>query len=1095
MASPCIIKYNGKEYDYQTFASMLHDGMLKDLVNRDVIDNSDFVGTMEVFEPEVDKAEKMKKIIDVINKAFPSAKAKEDSTLKGIAGKVDENGKILINPNYAGFDTPIHEAGHILIDGIGYENKVIQSAINQLKDTDLWKEIEGRYEELSEEGLGKEVLAEAIGREGEGIFDTEVEKSKFKKYLDYIFDWLKTKLGMNKNIAKSLAKQVIGGIGTKEMRAKGPYLQKEKEEEDKPKPKKPKKTQILGMDLYRKVVLKREVDQEEKDLAKIDELLEREDLDADTIDALKQTKKNIEYVRRLDSKKYRGYRASDKRLTEIRASENLNNYNENELIQILNDIEGLDNDAKEAFGNEVKVKIALYLDRKGKDRLSAEHKDYIEQVGNKKDISKLSINLMVLSQADQNQPALQELSKVYDEAYLDKVIETNDKQSENEQLAREVIKEKNKQLGIVEKTGGALFANDSAKYFEYMVNPKAIELQDGRYTPGYWTMEQGRAKGFSKAQLNYLQFHRNLVEERSKQILGDQYYETASPDMEIIQIDKGFQEAYKSEGLINAFSYYLGGGKNNLSRVRIEYTDPVTKKESIDYFANIEKKIANYGKKGKLEQGRALGLILKYNFRARRQLKSGMNADERTNPLEIKGSSEYSINGQGQLVSKFDKPRSSGRGYSTDFFRAANEFIAETAHVKNMSKVLTISRAVQHLANNGYEQAGIMKKPNVAEYLEEWTNMHLFKKATERDPLLDASLRKLRALTSMTTMLFNTTAQSINIFMGNYNSWRSENTETLRKGNARLFAGKREFNKKSGYGVFNKYAMDIVRKYNIASIDTESNPRLEIGSLFEKLGSLGTRWGEIQIQSSLALGLMSEADYNSFQYVTKPNGVKVLEVKPGVDEQALKQRIISYSNRVSDIQGKYGEKDRRNIMNGEIGKAVFQFKVWIPDWWKERYGAEYIDRNNVVRKGSWTVVSSKGIKALKKQIKDKGVYKGLFDGKTPESKAFLSNLKGVLVTATFLILKYSDDEDDRKRKAASLADKMVGNMLFIFDPDQLKYTITSPAASLGTAGKLIDATGKLLKFDAEEAEKAGKELGSIAPGKKLYNYYDELSEE
>jgi hypothetical protein len=1104
MASPCIINFNGKDYSYEQFASMLHDGMLKDLVNRDVIDNSDFVGTMEVFEPEVDKTDKMNRIVESIKKAFPNVEVIIDDTLTGVAGKVDKQGRIYINPDYAGFDTPIHEAGHILIDAIGYENKVIQSAISQLKDTPLYKETKGRYKELSEEELGKEVLAEAIGREGADVFDTEAEKSKFKKYLDYIFDWLKTKLGMNKNIAKSLAKQVIGGIGTKGIKqtATGKdTLQKEKEEEGKPKPKKPKKPQILGMDLYRKVVLKREVDQEEKDLAKIDELLEREDLDADTIEALKQTKKNIEYVRKLDSKKYRSYRASDKRISDIRASENLNNYNEDELIQILNDIEGLDNDAKAAFGNEVKVKIALYLDRKGKDRLSDEHKDYIEEVANKKDISSLSIKMMVLSQADQNQPALQELSKVYDAAYLDKVIETNDKQSENEQLAREVIKEKNKQLGIVERVGGALFANDNAKYFEYMVNPKAIELETGRYLPGYWTMEQGRAKGFSKAQLNYLQFHRNLIEERNKQILGDRYYDVASPDMEIIQTDKGFQEAYKSEGLINAFSYYLGGGKNNLSRVRIEYTDPVTKKESIDYFANIEKKIANYGKKGLLEKGKALALVLKYNFRARRQLKSGMNADEKVNPLEVKGSGEYSMNGQGQLVSKFDKPRSSGRGYSTDFFRAANEFIAETAHVKNMSKVLTISRAVQHLAKDGYIQAGIMQKPNVAEYLELWMNMHLFKQSKENDPLLDASLRKLRALTSMTTMLFNVPAQGINVFMGNYNNWRSENTETLRKGNARLFGGKREFSRKGGYGAINKYAMDIVRKYNIASIDTESNPRLEIGSLFEKIGSLGTRWGEIQIQSSLALGLMSDADYNSFEYVTKPNGVKVLEVKKKdsngkpIDEQALKQRIISHSNRVSDIQGKYGEKDRRNIMNGEIGKNVFQFKVWIPDWWKERYGREYIDRNNVVRQGSWTIASSKGIKALKKQIKDKGVYKGLFDGKTPESKAFLSNLKGVMITALFLAVKYSDDEDERKRKAASLADRMVGNMLFIFDPDQLKYTITSPAASLGTAGKLIDATGKLLKFDAEEAEKAGKELGSIAPGKKLYNYYDELSEE
>jgi len=233
MASPCVIKYNNKEYSYEQFAAMMHDGLLRDLINKDVIDNSDFEGSMEVFEAPEGTTEKINAIIDTIKKAFPKVEVVIDDTLEGIAGKVDKDGKIRVNPNYAGFDTPIHEAGHILIDAIGYNNKVIQSAINQLKDTDLWKETEGRYTELSEEELGKEVLAEAIGREGADIFDTEVEKSKFQKYLDYIFDWLKTKLGMNKNIAKSLAKQVIGGIGTKGIKqvATGKEtLQKEKED-------------------------------------------------------------------------------------------------------------------------------------------------------------------------------------------------------------------------------------------------------------------------------------------------------------------------------------------------------------------------------------------------------------------------------------------------------------------------------------------------------------------------------------------------------------------------------------------------------------------------------------------------------------------------------------------------------------------------------------------------------------------------------------------------------------------------------------------------------------------------------------------------
>lgn len=1096
MASPCVIKYNNKEYSYEQFAAMMHDGLLRDLINKDLIDNSDFEGSMEVFETPEGRTEKIKKIIKTIKKAFPAVTVIPDDTLEGIAGKVDKDGRIIINKNYAGFDTPIHEAGHILIDSIGYNNKVIKSAIEQLKNTKLWKETEIRYPELSEEELGKEVLAEAIGLEGAGIFDTEVQKNKFQKYLDYIFDWLKTKLGMNKNIAKSLAKQVIGGIGTKKLEAiKG------KENLQKAKEKKERKPQVLGFRLYRETKLLKNVAQEEKDLRDIEKELESGNLSESEINQLEDIKSKIEYQKSRELKSYRKYKAGLIRINEIIESEDLNTYGIEDLIKVLNDIEQLDNDAKEAFGNDIKLRIALFLDRQGKDIISKENKNYIEQVANKKDISTTSVNMMVMSQADQNQPALQQLSKIMDSAYLDKVVETNDLQSENEQLAREVIKEKNKQLGLLERGKNFLFANDTARYFEYMINPKAIDLGNGKFRPGYYTIEEGKKKGFSKAQLAYLKFHRDLIEERSKQIMGDQYYETDSPEMELIQVDKKFREAYRTEGVINAFSYYLGGGRNSLGRVRIEYTDPVTGKTSIDYFSTIEKKIANYGKKGLLEKAKALAYILRYNFKARKQLKLGYNADEKINPLEIKGTGEYSVGSRGQLVSKFDKNRELDRGYSADMFRAANEFIAENAHTKHMSKVLTMARSVQKLAERGYEKEGIQQKPNVEKYLDEWVNMHLFNKQREGEPIVDATLRKLRGLVSLSTMAFNLTAQGLNALFGIYNNWRSENKETLAKGYKRLFGGKRDFSKEGGYGAFNTYAMDIIRKYNIVSIDASSHPNMGLGDFFQKLANWGTKWGEVQTQASLALGLMSDEDFNSFEYVTRPNGTKSLEVKKfdsngkPIDEKALKDRIIAHTNRVSDIQGKYSEKDRVNLMNSEFYKAVFQFKVWMPSWFKERFGEEYINRDGKVVKSSWSVLQPKAFKELKRQIKKDGWKKGLYDGNTPEAKAAMANLKGLMVVGLVLVLKYSDDEDDRKRKEAMLADKLMGNLLFVFDPSALKYTLQNPIPAVGVAVKYIDAVEKLSKFEEEEAVRAAKEVGSTLPFKKVKDIYDITSEE
>jgi hypothetical protein len=1091
MASPCIIKYNNKEYSYEQFAAMMHDGLLRDLVNKDVIDNSDFEGSMEVFEAPEGRTEKINAIIDTIKKAFPKVEVVIDDTLEGVAGKVDKDGKIYINPNYAGFDTPIHEVAHILIDSIGYNNKVVQSAIAQLKDTKLWKETKDRYPELSEEELGKEVLSEAIGLEGAGIFDTQAEKSKFQNYLDYIFDWLKTKLGINKNIAKSLAKQIIGGVRTKEVKS----TSASKESLQKAKEKKERKPQVLGFRLYRETVLLKNVAQEEKDLKKIDELLDSGTLSLAEEKQVQEIKNKIEYQKRKELKTYRSYKAGLTRINEIIETEDLSSYDVNQLMDVLSDIEQLDNRAKEAFGNDVKLRIALFLDRQGKDRLLKEHSSYIEEVANKKDISTTAVNMMVMSQADQNQPAIQELSKVFDEAYLDKTLETNRLQSENEQLASAVIKEKNKQLGLLERGKNFLFANDTARYFEYMINPKAVDLGNGTFKPGYYTIAEGKKKGFSKAQLNYLKFHRDLVEERSKQIIGKEFDEASDLDMEIIQVDKGFREAFRTEGVVNAFSYYLGGGKNSLGRVRIEYTDPVTKKTSIEYFATIEKKIANYGKKGLMEKGKALGYILRYNFKARRQLKSGMNADEKTNPLEVKGTGEYSIGSRGQLVSKFDKNRENTRGYSADMFRAANEFISENAHTNNMTKVLTLARSVQLLANKGYAQEGIKQKPNVEKYLDEWVNMHLFNQQREGEPVVDAALRKLRGLVSLSTMAFNLTAQGLNAAFGIYNNWRSENKETLGKGYKRLFGGKRDFSKAGGYGAFNTYAMDIIRKYNIVSIDTDSNPNMGLGDFFQKLANWGTKWGEVQTQASLALGLMSEEDFKSFEYVTKPNGTKTLEVKPGVDEKALKQRIIAHTNRVSDIQGKYSEKDRVNLMNSEFYKAVFQFKVWMPSWFKERFGAEYINRDGKVVKSSWSVLQPKAFKELKRQIKKDGWKKGLYDGNTPEAKAAMSNLKGLMVMGLVLVLKYSDDEDDRKRKEAMLADKLMGNLLFVFDPSTLKYTLQNPVPAVGVAIKYIDAVEKLSKFEEKETMRAAEEVGSTLPFKKVKDIYDDVTEE
>jgi hypothetical protein len=1026
--------------------------------------------------------EKVKKVIENSFKGITvvSDSSKFTGDQSKIAGKVSVDGKtIYLNPNYAGLDTPIHEAGHVLIDALGYDNKIVQAAFKQLKGTDLYNETKLAYPELSEQELNKEVLAEAIGREGAGIFDNEADKSKFRQYLDYIFDWFKRKLGLDKNIAKSLAKQIIAGIGTKGL--KGTNTGKEQLAK---RSKRKNPMNVMPASLYRTNFKFRNLKQEEKDLATIEKYMNDDSLSEADKAKLNSIKEKIESIQERDKKDYKRYLRDIRKINDIREAEDLSQFNYDELLELFDTIKNLDPNAKDALLNDVKARIAYSLFKQGADRLK-EHDSFVEDVAKRKDINGIQSKMKVLSHFTEDNPEMQEFGKIADDSMMDMITETNDELSENEALARKVIEEKNKSL--VGKAKG-LFVSDNAKYFEYLENPKAIEVlnEEGDiigYKAGYWTIQEAKDKGFSKAQINYLKFVRDTIAKRK------QLEDANNEEIEVVKLDKGFQEAYATSGAVEALSYYLGGGRTNLSSVRIDY------KGKPASFGEIEADIIKQSKKGTISKIKAIAEIAFYNYHARKQLKKGFNVDEKENPMDVKGDSQYSLNPDGKLTSKFDRARNSDRGYSKDFFRAMNEYIHETNHVKHMDKLMPVINSLEYMAKNGYEVEGIAKKENLATWIDEWRKMHIFKESKANSPEIDIMLKFLRKLTSMTTMMFNVPAQAMNAFMGVYNNFRSENLATLKTGYTRLFGDRSKAEKNRG--VINKYAEDIIRKYSIVSLDLDSNPRPFIGEIFQRYGMMLTKWGEYQTQGSLALGLLSDEDYNSFEYKKDANGVEKLVIKEGVDEKGLKQRINNAKNRVSDIQGKYADKDRRNIMRGELGKAVFQFKVWIPDWWKERFGAEYIDRNNVVRKGSWNIVTRKGLQDLKRVVNKKGWKKGLFDGETPESRAFLSNLKGMMAVAVFASFKYGDDDDDDKRRKAFTADNALAQLLFIFDPEQLKYTVKNPAAIIGTTTRFIDTATDLITLEEDKAGNAKivKDIVELVPGKKLIKGIEELASE
>lgn len=958
----------------------------------------------------------VQKVLDRIKKSMPKVNVVVDEKLNA-AGKVQGN-VLTINPYYAGVDTPIHEAGHILIDAIGFNNKVIQSGIAQLKDTKLWKEkaSDKDYSKLSDEMLAKEVLAEAIGREGAGIFDKEVNRNKFMAILDYIYTKLKQLLGIDKNVAKSLAKQIIAGIGTKE---------------------------LTGTTAEEQLAKRREKSEDERAVEKAyNDLMEVDNLS------------EIPYELLLDA--YNKIITSDT----IPAGKTA------------------------TIRNELLKRIGMNIFQRGQNMVKNDPK-YSPEKAIKKDISWIDKHLKVLTHFGESFPEMKFLSDKFQTAYFDKIKESREKKNLNEKLAIEVIKDRNKKLGLSLTRGKEfiqqLFGNQNYKFFDYLDNGSGDLI----------TLDEAKKKGLSEAQINYLKFVREQIAER-KGIIGSEAYDIP---MSVIKTDKRFYENYQTENAVSALSSLLGN-THNINKVRIPFTNPNTGKEQVAEYEEIEKTLVDYGKKGPKQKVKAVAAIAKYNFRARRQLRENVNVDEKgqENVLNVVRGGDYSLDEKGHLTSRFDKPRDPNRAYSKDFYTAMQEFIDDTQHVKHISPLLPIINSIDYLNKNGvyqYDEDGNKitlhaQKKNVEEWLKGWVDTHIIQRPSENDPAIDTTLKFLRTWASLSTMLFNVPAQGMNLAIGIYNNWRKENSQTVAKGLARLFVGKggRKLNKDSGYGAVNPIAAAIIQKYGASSADMDSNPIQTAGGALAKLGFLGTKWGEFIVQGSGLLGKMSDEDFNSFEFKKNKFGVDELVIKDSVkNKEALEKRILNHIDEVSDVQGKYSAKDRRNIMNNEFGKALMQYKVWIPDWFRVRFG----------EKGSWTSMMRGGLTEIKNQIKDEGFIKTLASGKDTQAvKDFKSNLKGLMTTALLMSFVHSDDDDDKKSLAAKTVQRALNDVLFVFDPNSAKFLISHPVAAVSKVTELIDAVAHLNELNPE---RSAKDIIRLTPGKKALDVANYLSEE
>lgn len=172
--------------------------------------------------------------VKYLKTVFPGYDIVEDRQLS-IPGQIDKDGKtVRLNPDLITRDSIGHEFGHIIIDSIGgLSNPLVQKAREQLIGSPIELQVMEKYPDLIEkdpEKLDKEIIAQAIGKESIGVFETEFQLSEWRRWLQRFYNKVKQSLGIGPTAVIELSNKLVSRNWTKKDKAAEEKMDKEYEE-------------------------------------------------------------------------------------------------------------------------------------------------------------------------------------------------------------------------------------------------------------------------------------------------------------------------------------------------------------------------------------------------------------------------------------------------------------------------------------------------------------------------------------------------------------------------------------------------------------------------------------------------------------------------------------------------------------------------------------------------------------------------------------------------------------------------------------------------------------------------------------------------
>lgn len=698
------------------------------------------------------------------------------------------------------------------------------------------------------------------------------------------------------------------------------------------------------------------------------------------------------------------------------------------------------------YGN---MKDNLYL-RRVKEHIAMRMKDEQEKLlgeGRKAepDIKKHQVLSRALSDTSDQNPTAQSVAKI-------KLIATREMESEQNsvigrihKLAKAVLSEKTKDTSILNRAA-QLFRDQNARegYFKNLY---------GKNENGQITLKDANDSSLSPKE-------KELVKAINEEM---QPYEQKQKDSQrgwwqgfFPQATPVYWEAFHNEGLFGTTVGRLhANDPEALGEQKIDFIDPSTKqKVNIPYSEAVERLAKAKGKNIFTETVASLKLKQIHKRAIESFVKAGGTISESEGM-------KYFVSRTGEIMSKYQREFKGKENENLNPIRAVTDYLQDMIHAKHMQKVLPELESAR-MYYDDKAHVNMTKFLNMLKDGDILGKRYVGKLGAGADNVS----RFLVGWTFLNQITFNLHSGVIHAFTRKWNQWRTDGGVKLIKGEGRYFA-----NPKQSFGIMKHF--DIVPKS--ATLDEMAGYNAQ--NLFTKIGVANISIGEHWVRGSSFFSNITDAEYKALQENFDNKG-NIIDRSKKIFSQ---QRLVELDKQVNDVQGKYGFADKRMYKHYPLMRAGMQYRGYLPDFIKDRVGAQYTDAFGKVHKGSYRSATLPYI------IRDVNM---LFTDTRNFMKSkdinVINNKKNMREIASFAavfgVYAMVNGKSPEEKKEGNMVMDALGHMAGIFNPQAWTFTAQQPIPSLATFANFSDAFTNLFARYASDG-KYGRKGDLMAPGK------------